>query len=399
MSSLPLQQEQDYTPALALYAVGMPPVGLPADGGRDGISVVGWRDFTGAEAIAEWDMLAQDAGEPNPFFESWNLLPALANLDRNARVRIAIYRRQGKLCGLMPLARAASYYGYPLPHLRNWLHSNSFCGTPLVKRGHERAFWSAMLRWVDARPLGALFLHLTHLPDDSEVYAALGVVVSEQRRPAAIVHTQQRAMLKSQQSPDGYFCASMSAKKRKELRRQHKRLSEEGTLRFHRYSDTYMIDQWCDDFLALEHAGWKGREGSALACDHATRSVFRTALHGAATRGRAERLSLSLDGKPIAMLVNFLAPPGSFSFKTAFDDNFARFSPGVLLQRENLALLGRDDIEWADSCAAPDHPMIERIWKQRRTIQRVSIGIGGGLRRSLCRQILCAEVGSSKMGI
>ena len=79
------------------------------------------------------------------------------------------------------------------------------------------------------------------------------------------------------------------------------------------------------------------------------------------------------------MLANFLTAPGAFSYKTAFDEDYARFSPGVLLQRENLALLERDGIDWVDSCAAQDHPMIDHFWRERRVIQRRSIGIAGGL--------------------
>ena len=67
----------------------------------------------------------------------------------------------------------------------------------------------------------------------------------------------------------------------------------------------------------------------------------------------------------IAMLATFLTPPGAFSYKTAFDERYARFSPGVLLQRENLAILQRDGIAWTDSCAAADHPMIDHIWRER----------------------------------
>jgi len=115
--------------------------------------------------------------------------------------------------------------------------------------------------------------------------------------------------------------------------------------------------------------------------------MFRTSLHGAAARGRAERISVSLDRQSIAMQVNYLASPGSFSFKTAFDEVYARFSPGVQLQRKNLALLDRNDISWSDSCAASDHPMIDRIWRQRRSIVRVSIGIGGTFRKSIGKQI------------
>ncbi len=389
MASLPLREGRYFEPLRASALVGEP----------DGVSVLDWRAFNKPEAIAQWDALALEASDPNPFFESWNLLPALANLDSGGNARIAIYRSQGKLLGLTPLARSARYYGYPLPHLHNWQHHNAFCGTPLVARGHEAAFWTAMLGWADEHPGGAMFLHLTNLPAEGAVYAALCDVSARQGRPAAVVHREQRAMLQSGQSQEEYFDASLSAKKRKELRRQNKRLSEEGVLRFHRDSDVDGIDQWCTDFLDLEQAGWKGREGSALACDSANAALFRAALHGGSVRGRVERLSLTLEGMPIAMLVNFLSAPGSFAFKTAFDEKYARFSPGVLLQRENLALLGRDGIDWSDSCAAADHPMIERIWREKRSIVRTSIGIGGRLRRSLCRQVLRAENGSNAEGL
>ena len=62
------------------------------------------------------------------------------------------------------------------------------------------------------------------------------------------------------------------------------------------------------------------------------------------------------------LLVNLRSGEGVFSFKTAFDEAFSRFSPGVLLQIENYALLDRPGLAWADSCAAPDHPMIDSLW-------------------------------------
>jgi hypothetical protein len=50
-------------------------------------------------------------------------------------------------------------------------------------------------------------------------------------------------------------------------------------------------------------------------------------LPGAAARGRLERLTLALDGEPLAMLASFLTPPGAFSFKTAFDERFCPLLP------------------------------------------------------------------------
>ncbi|OYZ19261.1 MAG: hypothetical protein B7Y31_15060 [Novosphingobium sp. 16-62-11] len=136
-----------------------------------------------------------------------------------------------------------------------------------------------------------------------------------------------------------------------------------------------------------------------MICAPETEALFRTSLEHAAALGKLERLTLALDDKPIAMLANFLTAPGSFSFKTAFDEAYSRFSPGVLLQRENLALLSRPDIQWCDSCAAPDHPMIDSLWTERRPIGRISVALGGKLRRTAFETLLALELRRNTTGL
>jgi hypothetical protein len=168
-----------------------------------------------------------------------------------------------------------------------------------------------------------------------------------------------------------------------------------GRLAFEWQFDSAGIEQWADRFLALEASGWKGESRSALASSPQTAALFREALAGGAARGKLLRLSLTLDGRPIAMLTSFLSAPGAFGFKIAFDEEFSRYSPGVLLQRENLRILERDDIAWSDSCAGPDNKMISQLWPQRREIGRISIAIGGRLRRALFAGLLGAELRSN----
>jgi hypothetical protein len=146
----------------------------------------------------------------------------------------------------------------------------------------------------------------------------------------------------------------------------------------------------------LEMAGWKGQNGSALACAPETEALFRGVLHGAAKTSRLELLTLRLDGCAMAMLANFLTPPGAFSFKTTFDESYSRFSPGVLLQIENLALLEHKSVEWCDSCAAQDHPMIDSLWSGRRSIGRYSVAIGGRAKRAAFAALLTAERAKAK---
>jgi CelD/BcsL family acetyltransferase involved in cellulose biosynthesis len=357
-----------------------------------------WRAFDTAAEIARWDALAEWASEPNPFHESWFLLPALRAHDPAGTVSLVCLEAGGQLAGLMPVRRDARYYGHPIPHWSNWLHGNAFAGAPLVAKGFERAFWRELFTWADREPRGALFLHLSQLPAGTRLSDALAHVLDEQGRASAVVMREERALLRSNLDPEAYLEASLSGKKRKELRRQHRRLAEEGELTVERTATGDGLGGWIREFLALEQGGWKGEQGSALGCDPATARLFAEALAGAAGRGRLERLAIRLDGKPLAMLATFLTPPGAFSFKTAFDEAFARFSPGVLLQCEALEMLNRPEIAWTDSCAAADHPMIDHFWRERRTVARHNIAIGGKARRLLFRAIAARETGSVARG-
>ena len=76
-------------------------------------------------------------------------------------------------------------------------------------------------------------------------------------------------------------------------------------MEFERSDGVTDLDGWIDEFLALERRGWKGANGSALACAADTTALFRNALHGAAQAGKLELLTLRLDGRAIAMLVTF----------------------------------------------------------------------------------------------
>lgn len=358
-----------------------------------------WRECDNEAFVAQWDDLAARAAEPNPFYESWYLLPSLRALDPQGKVDLLCMEHGGHLAGLMPIRRHPAYYGYPLPHLRNWVHDNCFCGMPLVAPGMEAAFWRAVLAWCDANARTGLFLHLMQLPAGGAVHQGLTAKLARTRRAAATVLSEERALLCSDLAPTDYFEASLTAKKRKELRRQHRRLAEEGTLEVVRERGTAGVAQWAERFLELEARGWKGRAGSSLAADPATAALFHESLAGAARRDRLERLALVLDGRPIAMLATFLTPPGAFSYKTAFDEDFARYSPGVLLQREALDLIDSPDIEWIDSCAAPDHAMIDHIWRERRRMARHSIAVGGPLRRQLFSLLSRRETGKAPGGV
>lgn len=352
----------------------------------------GWQETIDRGFVVAWNDLADHVSEPNIFGESWFLRPALEQFDISGQVKIFTLWDGDQLCGLMPLSTHQRYGRWPLPHAQNWLHHNAFLGTPLVRAGYADDFWRELLAVLDNNPGQSLFLHMNGVTTGGEIAKALEKICTKQRRNYGLVHQTERALLENGVTPQVYYEQAVRPKKRKELRRQKNRLAEEGVMTFARDASDAGLAEWIDEFLNLENRGWKGRNGSALASYDSTRALFTEVVTGAANLGKLERLDLRLDGKPMAMLVNFISAPGCFSFKTAFDEDYARFSPGVLLQIENLALLDNPDITWCDSCAAQGHPMIDSIWTGRRSIGRYSIAIGGLGRRSVFAAFLKAEL-------
>lgn len=327
-----------------------------------------------------WVDLAYHASEPNPFAEKWFLQPAIDYFADDVRGQMIAVWQHGALIGLLPVTTSHRYGRLPIDHVENWLHYHCFYGAPLIRAGCEASFWGAVLDTLDTAPWAPNFLHLVGLDPSCAAFLSLCDV-----RRTDVVHRSERAMLRTELDPEHYLVENLRAKKRKELRRLRSRLEAMGEIKFSVPTRDDVIAIWTHDFLTLEASGWKGRGGSALVSSPSTAAFFTDVVEGAHAAGKLEMLKLTLDGKPIAMLVNFLTPPGRFAFKIAFDEDYARFSPGVLIKIENLKMLNCPDILWTDSCAAEDHPMINSLWAERREIVRVTVPLTGTCRRAVFR--------------
>lgn len=326
---------------------------------------------------ADWTALADNAAEPNAFAEHWFVAASLRTLAKGADVRLLEARRGERLIGLLMVERHTGYARLPVRIVQNWAHDQMFLDTPLVAAGEEQAFWTAVLETLDAADWAQGLLHLRGLAEDGPVHRGLLAA-----RFGVTVHREVRAFLESTLSPDAYYEQAVRQKKRKEIRRLSNRLAEQGPVAARTLDDAAGLDAWCSLYLALEKAGWKGEAGSALAGNSETEAFFRETVRAAWDADRLQFLRLDVGDTCIAMLVNFLTPPGSFSFKTVFDEAWARFSPGVLIQLENLKILDDPRIAWMDSCAVEDHPMIDSLWTERRAIVRVSVPLRGAKRRA-----------------
>jgi CelD/BcsL family acetyltransferase involved in cellulose biosynthesis len=331
-----------------------------------------------APHVAAWEALAAHALEPNPFYEPWMLLPALRA--PGARFELVLVYASGtveRLIGLFPLERLPRCKGLPLCVLRLWPHAHCYLRTPLLRRGCESEALEAFFGWV-ARDSGASLLQLHKVPGEGPFQCALMRHFGRHPHTVYLADRYARALFRPQRSAADYLRAVLPGRRLKEFRRLERRLAELGPLAYRALGAADGAEHWIRDFLALEARGWKGRAGTALASAPADRAFFEAVAREAARRGRLDMQGLYLGGRALALSCKLRAGDGAFAFKIAFDEEFAKFSPGVLLELAHLEQLHREGrVRWMDSCAAPGHFMAHRLWRERRVLQTLTVAAGG----------------------
>jgi CelD/BcsL family acetyltransferase involved in cellulose biosynthesis len=341
-----------------------------ADRYADQAFTVECRPLASLQPIAEaWRDLAVHAAEPNVFYEPAFALAAAPILGSDVVVGLVwsdSLPRQ--LVGFFPVRIDRRRYGVPIPVLTGWTHRYAPLGTPLVRRDMAEPVIAAWLDHVARDPSLPGLMLLRFLSEDGPVAHALHGVLTRHHRAAASFDRHQRALLAPETDRAGYIEAAVAPKKRKELRRQWRRLSEAGAVRWTQ-STAGDIAAALQDFLALEAGGWKGRAGTAVARHQDLQQFLTRAVLRLGAEGKATVYRLWVDERPVAAIILLGSGNTSWCWKTAYDETFAQYSPGVLLTlAATEALLADPAVAFADSCAAGGHPMIDHLWRERLTV-------------------------------
>jgi hypothetical protein len=167
----------------------------------------------------------------------------------------------------------------------------------------------------------------------------------------------------------------MSPRHRNNLRRKFRRLQDEaGQLAF---GDLGADPLGPDRFLALERSGWKGRAGTAMACSDGHARFFRDLCEHLRDQGRLELLTLGNGERTVAMMCNLLSSRQAFTFKIAFDEQVAKYSPGTHLQLAFIERFHEQDLTFADSCADSSNETLNWLWPARRRLRSVVVAPRG----------------------
>jgi CelD/BcsL family acetyltransferase involved in cellulose biosynthesis len=325
-----------------------------------------WRSLIALSSLREeWADLASHAVEPNAFYEPAFALAAAPVFGHPGAV--LVWSKSGRLIGLFP-ARIERRYGM-MSTLTGWTHPYAPFGAPLVDRDEADAAVVGFLDYIEANERLPKLALLPFVPTEGAVAAALGKALRRRGGAREIFGTHQRALLAPATDRLGYLDHAVARKKLKDLRRQRRRLLDKGQLKTLTARTVDEIPRALSDHLALELSGWKGRQGSAAAQDGPVRGFMQAAIEALAREGKVRLDRLMQHGHPLASTITLRSGTSAWFWKTAYDEGFARHSPGVQAALDlTEQLLAEPHILRVDSCATADHPMIDHLWRERLTL-------------------------------
>lgn len=359
--------------------------------GRPGRHLSIYPGQMGYDLQDELDHLTYRVMEANVFFAPRFLAPAMPRLEER-QVRLAVIRdedeRRSRLRMLFPFSVEKPGFSVGPSIIRVWANPFGPLGTPLVDaEGAAETIdnlFEAMAR-PEAKLPGVLVLPDLRL---NGRFAQLARAVALGRElPLTVTSPYERPMLHSAVDGQSYLQKSLAKNHLREMRRQFRLLSELGPVSYNVARQPEEIRLRMEEFLALEASGWKGRKRSAMITDRLRAAFAREAITNLAEADQVRIHTLDLNGSAVASMVVFIMAGEAYTWKTAYDEDYARFSPGKLLMAD-LTEWHLDDanIERTDSCAVPDHPIMSRFWQEREAMGTLVIGLKSNADRDV-RQV------------
>jgi CelD/BcsL family acetyltransferase involved in cellulose biosynthesis len=359
-----------------------------------------------------WSVLARNACEANIFYEPEFVLPYMEAYAQGQELRIVLIflapadkaRGDSILIGFFPFLRVRMHWLIRVPALKGlaggWLLHGGH-GTPLVHREHAAAAFSGLFRALDHKVAGLGIADLSVVSTEGPFAEQIRSALRGRGQPHALLRVHSRPVFRRSATATNIYAMTSGGGYKAELRRQHRRLAEQGKLEVRELGPRDDLDRWLTEFLVLEASGWKGRAGVALNSSSAGKRFFLDLAQQLYAQGRLEMFSLCVNEQPIAINCLLVGADRStaFGFKTAFAEAFAKYSPGVqlLVHILNGHVQPCSEIALLDSCATGEKLPWSLLPADRRWLGHLVIAANRPLHRlivtALVRLIAASEWG------
>jgi CelD/BcsL family acetyltransferase involved in cellulose biosynthesis len=278
------------------------------------------------EALApEWDRLAE-AMELPMLGHSW-ISAGARTLYTEDQLRIITVSRRGALAGAAPLA-VRDHAG--LTRLELIGASTLYEPSGLVYETDDAldALLGAMLS--ERKPV-----MLSRIPSSAPIASRWRAIAGA--RGLVVAGRVAGTLAVPIESGWTAYLSRLSARRRYDLRRARRHAEELGRVRVRIHSPgPHEVDGMFDDFVTIEAAGWKSRNGSSLSRRPGLRAFFREYARLASIAGTLRISFLDVGQTPVAAQISVECARRLWVLKIGYDEAWSRCSPGWQLLADTM---------------------------------------------------------------
>ncbi len=152
----------------------------------------------------------------------------------------------------------------------------------------------------------------------------------------SIVESVQRSPFLAIEGDWATYEKSLSSSFRQGLRRKKRRLEDEEPIAIEVHDGEEDLDALLGEGFAVESSQWKAERGTAIASDPRTEAFYSAIARWGAARGWLRLVFLRRAGAAIAFRLDLVCDGAYFHVKGGYDTEWARYSPGLILQHETV---------------------------------------------------------------
>ncbi len=333
--------------------------------------------FNNELLTAQINALVENSDLPNPFFNTSFLSASVDTIGNENMQFLFLSETIGEQETLKMFAPVILTKQGILqkPVLKIWTNLYTPLGLPLFDATDNNTIDVLINCLNNAQHKEAVAILLDLIPKQSEFTQKLYISNLLCKKLHRFSYTA-RAMLKPSMPAD-YLKTKLSGKRKQRLKKGMNELKGLGDVAFYKATSGAEIVPHFEEFLLLEAGSWKGKRGTSLKDLKQTSTFARKAVQNMNKENQCSIYTLRLDDKAIASLVVFSDNGYFFPWKIAFDEDYARYSPGNnLLAHVNQELFGMKGFKGIDSLAAESNKTAQTFWPDQLELYSIAIGIG-----------------------
>lgn len=285
------------------------------------------------EFFSEWQALAATAPNPEPFYQpEWFRAFSKAFFPKINPLVLSVHS-EGDLLGVAPLMRTGSFFGrVPARTLRSLSGIHSCRYDVVCNQANRDAVVSEMWRVLQDEPSWDV-IEFEDVPAVSVVSKLVELAASDGFLVSTWSKRRTPYMTLGGTAGNPFAdCPAEFNSLRKRLPSKLRRLTHEhGSVDFE--VETRAVEDAFSRFLMLESSGWKGRNRSAIVSDKATIRFYESVIADRKAGDGVRIYSLRVRGRVIAMHLGLATTQSYYTPKVAYDESFATYSPGQLLNQ------------------------------------------------------------------